>query len=120
MAPARVDEPLLDNTPSPVSSSDKENRTLPGPRGGKRKSDQAMASHALSSKSSVTKRRRLAEKNANATTQSQVQSSQRPTSDFYDPDQDVTERREIRKSLRNLTRDLHGKTTISINDHIKC
>lgn len=76
------------------------------------------SSHALASESSATKRRRLAEKNANAT-QSQMHSSQRPTSDFYDPDQDVTERREIRKSLRNLTRDLHGKITISINDPVK-
>ncbi|CRG87633.1 Pyrolysin [Talaromyces islandicus] len=109
MAPARVDEPLLDNTPSPLSSSDKENYTFPVTQRAKRKSDQAMPSPALPSESSVTKRTRLTEKNSNAnsSTQSQVRPSQRHTSDFYDPDQDVTERREIRKSLRNLTRDLH-------------
>ncbi|KAH8701840.1 putative nuclear protein Qri2/Nse4 [Talaromyces proteolyticus] len=115
MAPARIarrhqtGEQSFENTPSP-SSSDKENRTRPRIRPGKRKSDQAMPPQSLptpTSESTASKRRRLAERNSNLGPQSQLQPSQRPNTDFYDPDQDVGERREIRKSLRDLTRDLH-------------
>lgn len=96
---------------SPASSSDKENRHS---RRGKRKSDQAMPSTSRNptadSASSGTKRRRLAELQSNTQSTQPTQflrSSQRPVTDFYDPDQNVQERREIRKSLRDLTRDLN-------------
>lgn len=62
------------------------------------------------SASSGTKRRRLAELQSNTQSTQPTQflrSSQRPVTDFYDPDQNVQERREIRKSLRDLTRDLN-------------
>lgn len=102
---------------SPAISSDKENYSRRRSQAAKRKSDHAMTSHnpPTSESSTGSKRRRLAELQANAEpVQSQLHShpSQRPVTDFYDPDQDVGERREIRKSLRDLTRDLNGKTVI--------
>jgi hypothetical protein len=93
-----------------ATSSNKENHNR---RLQKRKSDHAMSSSAHNASSSGSKRRRLAELQANAEpTQSSQFRSQRPVTDFYDPDQDVGERREIRKSLRDLNRDLQGKTVL--------
>lgn len=104
-------------------SSDKENHTRTRP---KRKSDQTMALNTpASGSSSGGKRRRLAELQANVeptqpsqTSQYHLRVSQRPVTDYYDPDQDVTERREIRKSLRDLSRDLNGANMISISREV--
>ncbi|RAO68749.1 uncharacterized protein BHQ10_004761 [Talaromyces amestolkiae] len=59
--------------------------------------------------SSSTKRVRLAELqgNAESTQSSQPRASQRAVNDYYDPDQDVAERRKIRKGLRDLQREMN-------------
>lgn len=61
--------------------------------------------------SSGTKRVRLAELqgNAESTQSSQPRASQRAVNEYYDPDQDVAERRKIRKGLRDLQREMNGR-----------
>ncbi|OKL64705.1 hypothetical protein UA08_00657 [Talaromyces atroroseus] len=98
-----------------ATSSDKENYNHGRRKVAKRKSDYAMSSAAnnpaSNASASNSKRRRLADLQTNAestqSSQYQPRTSQRPVTDYYDPDQDVGERREIRKSLRDLTRDLN-------------
>lgn len=60
--------------------------------------------------SSTSKRRRLGEREENTAPASQ--SARIHPLEIYDPDQDENERRWIRKSLRDLTRNLHGGHTI--------
>lgn len=58
------------------------------------------------------KRARLSARDSNVqATQSQVasQATRNSANQFYDPDQDHRERRQVRKGLRDLTRDLNGK-----------
>lgn len=90
-------------SPSPTSS-DKENRATRRKRG----QTQTMASGG---RASTTKRQRLANRTSNIqASQSQIPMSQQEIdTKYYDPDQDENERRRIRKGLRDLTRDLHGK-----------
>ncbi|KAJ5104928.1 hypothetical protein NUU61_002275 [Penicillium alfredii] len=58
-------------------------------------------------RSSQNKRRRLTDRTTNI--QSQVPSSQGGNDKrYYDPDQDAGERRQIRRGLRDLTRELNG------------
>jgi hypothetical protein len=121
MAPARNPrarqgyDDALGTTPSPSSSSDKENQTrATRARSGKRKSDLTMAPPDMatpSSNLSTSKRRRLTERQTHTGpgSQSQTRMSQRlRNKEYYDPDQDEGERRELRKALRDLNRDLHG------------
>ncbi|EED17626.1 nuclear protein Qri2/Nse4, putative [Talaromyces stipitatus ATCC 10500] len=111
MAPSRFstskdqDDQLSSPPSSPALSVDKENHYRQRPQGGKRKSDITMA-HDNSVSSSGSKRRRLAELQGNME-YTQTRASQRAVTDYYDPDQDVSERREIRKGLRDLQRDLN-------------
>ncbi|KAJ5759942.1 hypothetical protein N7520_007098 [Penicillium odoratum] len=80
---------------SPTSSSDKENhRRRPNKR-----------NTAKMPSTSASKRRRLTDRTPN--TQSQMSSSQRHSMKYYDPDQDPTERRQVRKGFRDLTRDFN-------------
>lgn len=83
---------------SPGSSSDKEN---PRPRSINKRTNPRMAPP------SHNKRRRLTDRTSNI--HSQAPSSQRAGKNkFYDPDQDVNERRLVRRNLRNVTRDFNG------------
>lgn len=64
--------------------------------------------------SAGSKRVRLAELqgNAESTQSSQPRASQRAANDYYDPDQDVAERRKIRKGLRDLQREMNGRSGV--------
>ena len=72
----------------------------------------ALNASAAGSSSSGSKRVRLAELQGNAdstqSSQFQPRASQRAANDYYDPDQDVAERRKIRKGLRDLQREMNG------------
>ncbi|KAF7592644.1 nuclear protein [Aspergillus hancockii] len=60
--------------------------------------------------SATTKRQRLSNRASNIqnASQSQITSSRQDhVKEFYDPDQDESERRRVRKGLRDLTRELH-------------
>ena len=63
--------------------------------------------------SSGSKRVRLAELQQNTessqSSQFPTRASQRAANDYYDPDQDVVERRKIRKGLRDLHREMNGR-----------
>ncbi|PLB37921.1 non-structural maintenance of chromosomes element 4 family protein [Aspergillus candidus] len=101
---ARISLPNHSTTPSsfsPEPQSDKENRQTLS-RNRKRDQTQTMA-HP-----SNPKRVRLASRTSNAAgSQSQAQPSQyNRDKQYYDPDQDEKERRQIRKGLRDLARDL--------------
>jgi non-structural maintenance of chromosomes element 4 len=119
----RGSEATRDPAASP-SYSDKENRPTSNNslRRGKRKSgNQAMpppSQRGSGPASSTSKRRRLAEVSSNTLengSQSAIQSPTRRNSNkFYDPDQDENERRRVKKELRDLTRDLHGTTSLKI------
>ncbi|EEA23971.1 hypothetical protein TMatcc_007040 [Talaromyces marneffei ATCC 18224] len=122
MAPSRLSTSIyqddqLSSPPSPSSdgspatSSDKENQNRQRPQLGKRKSDMALDTSATGSSSSGSKRARLAELQGNAdstqASQFQPRASQKAATDYYDPDQDVAERRKIRKGLRDLQREMN-------------
>ncbi|PYH69946.1 non-structural maintenance of chromosomes element 4 family protein [Aspergillus vadensis CBS 113365] len=100
--------PSLSSTSSnhPVSQgspSDKENSSS-ATRISKRNQPQTMA-HARRAK-----RARLSARDSNVqATQTQVasQATRNSANQFYDPDQDHRERRQVRKGLRDLTRDLN-------------
>lgn len=72
----------------------------------------ALDTSATGSSSSGSKRARLAELQGNAdstqASQFQPRASQKAATDYYDPDQDVAERRKIRKGLRDLQREMNG------------
>ncbi|CAI7606047.1 unnamed protein product [Penicillium pancosmium] len=117
MAPivhSQLDEQSAPNSSppsSPGSSSDKENprrRTI----NKRSKAQMAPPSH--------DKRRRLTDRTSNI--HSQIPSSQRVGKNkFYDPDQDINERRKVRRDLRDLTRefnDSRGEFLQSGNDGI--
>jgi len=102
MARAIPTDVVSDRSSPETTRSDKEN-------------DQASARNrkrgSMASRPNTNKRQRLADRTSNIQggTQSQVPSSQAVRNNrFYDPDQDETERRWLRKGLRDLTRDLHG------------
>lgn len=101
------------------STSDKENHDVAerdSSRAEKRKQVRTMDASDLATSSqdaSASKRRRLAERESNVQSQSGSHSQRRrpiqlTDKDFYDPDQDIHERRRIIKGLRDLTRELHG------------
>lgn len=115
MAPighSQLDEQSAPNSspPSPPgSSSDKENprrRTI----NKRSKAQMAPQSH--------DKRRRLTDRSTNI--HSQIPSSQRVGKNkFYDPDQDVNERRKVRRDLRDLTREFNGMLSPSTPPHLR-
>ncbi|KAL4955105.1 putative nuclear protein Qri2/Nse4 [Aspergillus filifer] len=88
---------------SPASASDKEN--LENSARSKRKSQ----THNMSSSRNSAKRQRLANKASNNQTagRSLTQEQRELSTRYYDPDQAPEERRQIRKGLRDLTRDLN-------------
>lgn len=105
------------------SSSDKENGLSESTRARKRNQSKNMESSNAES-SSGNKRQKLADRDSNARnlsrfqsqsqtqtqSQSQIRSSQTVNDkDIYDPDQDVEERRRVRKGLRDIAKDLNGK-----------
>lgn len=64
------------------------------------------------SRQSLGKRRRLNDRDS--IIPSQMPSSQRVGKNkYYDPDQDVEERRRVRRGLRDLTRDFNGMHPVS-------
>ena len=65
---------------------------------------------ASSGPSSGSKRQRLTDRDSNAqgSTQTQPRGSQVNVKDMYDPDQDIEERRRLRKGLRDLSKELNG------------
>lgn len=96
--------------PSPSSAvSDKENQLADSAPSRKRSLAQTGTSSASKSNQAVNKRRRSGISSSQNASQSQLSESQRlRDKDIYDPDQDVEERRRIRKGLRDLSRELHG------------
>ncbi|KKK11827.1 hypothetical protein AOCH_003738, partial [Aspergillus ochraceoroseus] len=86
---------------SPVSSSDKENLQS-STHIRKRNQIQTMPSAGKKAK-----RQRLGNSTSNVQVSSQAQPPHNNRAEFYDPDQDEKERRQIRKGLRDLTRDLN-------------
>ena len=108
MAPS-LSSTYSNHTVSQGSPSDKENRSS-ATGITKRNQPQTMA-HARRAK-----RARLSARDSNVqATQSQVasQATRNSANQFYDPDQDHRERRQVRKGLRDLTRDLNGKADSS-------
>lgn len=102
MARAILTDDITDRSSPETTRSDKENDQTSA-RNRKRDS--------MASKPNTNKRQRLADRTSNIqdSTQSQVSSLQADRNKrYYDPDQDGTERRWLRKGLRDLTRDLHG------------
>ncbi|OJI81964.1 hypothetical protein ASPTUDRAFT_125634 [Aspergillus tubingensis CBS 134.48] len=102
MAPS-LSSTYSNHTVSQGSPSDKENRSS-ATGITKRNQPQTMA-HARRAK-----RARLSARDSNVqATQSQVasQATRNSANQFYDPDQDHRERRQVRKGLRDLTRDLN-------------
>ncbi|KAE8152015.1 putative nuclear protein Qri2/Nse4 [Aspergillus avenaceus] len=88
---------------SPGTSSDKENHQSSA-SSKKRGQQQDMAADVRPKRSRLSNR----QLNPPGGSQSQLPASQRNRSKrFYDPDQDETERRRVRKALRDLTRELH-------------
>lgn len=104
-------------SPGPSSNSDKENE--PDPRNETprpvSKGKQPMAPPRLPTPSSGSsnnsnKRRRLGEYNIPDSSRNHVQGSEEPEmAQYYDPNQDVDERREVRAKIRNNHRDMEGK-----------
>ncbi|KAJ5908154.1 nuclear protein Qri2/Nse4 [Penicillium taxi] len=95
-----LDEPnAYNSTPpsSPDTSPNKENRR-----------HHCDKRHSVAEMSQSSKRRRFTDRTSNIHSQSSSSQQQRRQSNrYYDPDQDEGERREIRKGLRDLTRDLN-------------
>ena len=62
------------------------------------------------------KRRRLGERDAPNATQlaHQRQLEEAVDTKYYDPDQSIEERRAIRKGLRDLTKELHGRLSLNL------
>jgi hypothetical protein len=104
---------------SDLYSSDKENQTSrsSGPSGSKPKSMQPLQRPTSSRESHSNKRRRtgLGEHGAPQQTQSQTALEKRLAMvedlRFYDPEQPMEERREVRKGYRDLTREMIGSHT---------
>ena len=89
--------------PTPSFSSDKENDTpAQGAKNGKQRALTARAT--MEPDERANKRRRLSERDANAT-----QNASKKAEDFYDPEQNVDVRRELRHGMRLNTRELFGK-----------
>lgn len=120
---------LASLSPSPAASfsSDKENRqdtaNVSRQAHGKAK---AMAPPEIptptsgdSDASRSNKRRRLGECDAPNATQLAHQRQLEGAVDtrYYDPDQSIEERRAIRKGLRELTKELHGRLSQKLNCH---
>lgn len=116
-------------SPSPAASfsSDKENRrdTANSSRQANSKA-KAMAPPEIptppsgdSDASRSNKRRRLGERDAPNATQlaHQRQLEEAVDTRYYDPDQSIEERRVIRKGLRDLTKELHGRLPSQVTCH---
>ena len=119
MAPASYATPdqgaeeSLTQTPSPGNShSDKENRQATATRLGdtskKGLRRPSLAQTSASGRMPPNKRPRLGDRSTNVQGDSQRQ-RQPPGRKYYDPHQNEAERRELRKGLRELSRELHGK-----------
>jgi hypothetical protein len=113
--PYHETEESLTQTSSPGNSpSDKENRHATASRPGdtnKRSQPRPMAPDVPDARNTSrmppNKRQRLGDRSSNV--QSDTQSSRhRPGNRYYDPNQNGSERRELRKGLRDLSRELHG------------
>lgn len=113
--PYHETEETLTQTSSPGNSpSDKENRHATATRPGdtnKRSQPRPMAPDVSDARNTSrmppNKRQRLGDRSSNV--QSDTQSSRhRPGNRYYDPNQNESERRELRKGLRDLSRELHG------------
>ena len=99
-------------SPSPSTSSDKENQGERPQRKGKGAMAPPPLPTPVASTQNGTKRRRLGEYNIPAATQqSSIGENGAPDLNFYDPDQDAGERRNLRKEMREHTRELHGKVS---------
>ena len=99
---------------TPSQTSDKENRghsSRSVSAGEKRKSDVSIngstTSETPAATSSAAKRRRVGLQ-SQAIFQREVEA--RKDKDFYDPDQDPEERRAVRKGMRDLAKELNGKS----------
>ena len=111
----RVDSQSLSPSPATSFSSDKENRQASSrtPRQGKNTS-KAMEPLQMPTPeieaSRTNKRRRLSERKAATATQTtyQKQLADAADTDFYDPEQNMHERRAVRKDFRDLSRELTG------------
>jgi hypothetical protein len=105
-------------SPSPAASlsSDKENHAQATQRAqpvnkGKGKQSMPPPGNAAAGNSGprAVKRRRLGEQGGSVATRSSDEDEEDETLRYYDPNQDPEERRQVRKALRDNTRELHGK-----------
>lgn len=121
VGPSRTPRRATSLSPSPAASfsSDKENREASPEmsRSGKNKARGPPASKlptpasAEDSTPRTNKRRRLEDRDARTGTQAVHERELEEVADtqYYDPDQDMDQRRAVRKGLRDLTRDLNGR-----------
>ena len=109
----RTTEPSRQRTSPGDNGSDKENRTVATSTSGnsnKRRDRQVMAPDGRPSSSrnaGPNKRQRLTDRTASEQN-SIPDRDYRKHLKYYNPDQSESERRELRKGLRDLSRDLHG------------
>ena len=108
----RVNQPSLSPSPAASFSSDKENRPAAAPQRGKAKSmgpPQTPASDRATPRQNL--KRKLGDRDArpNATqAMHQQQLDDVGNKDFYDPEQNMEQRRAVRRDYRDLSRELTG------------
>ena len=114
--PPLPSQPSLSPSPAASFSSDKENRTS-APRGEKRKEHAKEVARSVpmsgspATASSANKRRRLTDRDGGPLASQAVHRRQLQDAndtDFYDPDQNIDERRTVRKGIRDLAKELNG------------
>ena len=115
-------------SPSPAPSSDKENRDSEEPPIVHGKGKAVMGPPKLPTPNSdehrSSKRRRIedhglisSDNEEEEEDQSPITQRERDVKDVYDPDQPMEERQQIRKSLRELHRDLNGMCPLAMFWH---
>lgn len=100
-------------SPTPSTSSDKENYHAPSLGAGAEKRNSGSTSMSAQSESSgaaiPSRKRKLQEVQIRPTNVSHRRElEKRADKDFYDPDQDEEERRAVRKGMRELNKELNG------------
>ncbi|KAL9130158.1 MAG: hypothetical protein Q9217_001593 [Psora testacea] len=109
-AQRRVDLDSKSPTPSVSFSSDKENRSAPSARRVKSKGMGPPQTPASDRATPMTNRKRKFGERANAPNATQVAHRQKledvGNTQYYDPEQDMDERRKVRKNYRDLSREL--------------
>lgn len=115
----RVNSQSLSPSPAASFSSDKENRQTPAGASRQAKSKRKSVETPRASTSTMrdqdatqsSKRRRLSERNTlNASQATHARQLDEVTEkEFYDPEQEIGERRAVRKEFRDLSKELTGR-----------